>query len=29
MHGFLDPATHRWFDLPEELTDETDEKFAG
>lgn len=29
MHGFLDPATHRWFDLPEELTEETDEKFAG
>lgn len=25
MHAFLDPATHRWFGLPEELVDE-DEK---
>jgi len=27
MHAFLDPATHRWFGLPEELADE-DEKSA-
>ena len=29
MDGFLDPATHRWFGVPAELTEETDEKFSG
>ena len=29
MHGFLDPATHRWFDVPAELAQGTDDKFSG
>jgi RNA polymerase sigma-70 factor (ECF subfamily) len=30
MHAFLDPATHRWFDLPEEWVDDgRGEKSAG
>lgn len=28
MNAFLDPATHRWFDLPEQLVDE-EERSAG